>query len=199
MPFTLKKLPCKNTRAIKFEVRGADATFMNAVRRTIASKVKVLAITSVDVTTNTSALYDEVVAHRIGMIPITFDPKSFDGKSKSGSTVKFALSKRGPCTVHASDLKSTDKGVAPVSGKILIVNLLEGQELNLEATAELGTGAQHARWQPAIMGYDQKGTRGEGSAFVVTLESTSGLEPKDVMLAALESLEESLGQLADSL
>lgn len=202
----IKKLPCKTERAIKFEVRGADANFLNTLRRTMLARVKTMAISKVDMVSNMSALYDETVSHRLGLIPITFNSKNYGAKEDckckgNGCTnceVKFVLHKTGPCSVYSSDLKSTDKEVRPLNDKILIVKLLEGQELNLEATAELGTGITHTRWQPAIMGYDEKNTR-EGNAYVVTLESVSGLDPKEIMLSTLEALDNRLGQLKDAL
>ena len=56
----------------------------------------------------------------------------------------------GPCVVHASDLVPTDPSVVPAEPSVPIVELFEGQAVAVEATARLGTGKQHAKWQVGV-------------------------------------------------
>ena len=50
----------------------ANESLANAVRRSL-SEVAILAVDEVEIFKNDSALYDEVLAHRIGLIPLKTD------------------------------------------------------------------------------------------------------------------------------
>ena len=56
---------------------SADASFANALRRILIAEVPTMAIETVYVLNNTSIVQDEVLAHRIGLIPIKCDPTQF--------------------------------------------------------------------------------------------------------------------------
>jgi DNA-directed RNA polymerase subunit D len=181
-----------NENEIKFSVDGLSQSLASALRRVMLSEVPTMAIEWVDFKKNDSALNDEIIAHRLGLVPLTFDKKvynlpsecSCNGKGCSRCQVKLTLKKKGPCTVYAEDLKSTDKDVKPVYPKIPIVELLEDQELQLEATAQLGIGREHAKWQAAVVGYEISDGK-----FVFTVESVCGLKPEEVVISAIEVLE----------
>lgn len=116
----------------------------NAIRRSIY-EVEVLAIDEVEIFKNDSALYDEVLAHRIGLIPLKTE-KSMNSKTK----LDLKISKTGPCTVYAEDLEGP---VSIIQGKIPLTTLNEGQKLELVATATLGKGKEHAKYIPGICYY----------------------------------------------
>jgi len=133
---------------------------INAIRRAIISEVPVLAIEDVFISKNSSALYDEILAHRLGLIPLT-TPDTYvlpevckcKGKGCARCTVKFTLKAKGPGMVYARELKSTDPAVKPVYEDMPIVYLDEGQEVELEASAVLGRGKDHAKWSGALAYY----------------------------------------------
>ena len=139
----------KRGSAIVFLLEDATPAFANALRRIMISEVPTLAIESIDVNDNGSVLFDEVIAHRLGLVPLVFNPKKVGPEDK----VMFALDKIGPCMVYSGDLKSSEKDVKPVDSGILIVELLPEQALKLEATARIGTGKEHAKWQAANASY----------------------------------------------
>ncbi len=151
----------RNDSEIKFVLEESVPQFANALRRIMMGEVPTLAIETVDFTANHSALFDEVVAHRLGMIPLTFDKKAMnlpgeckcEGKGCSLCQVTLVLDKKGPCTVYAKDMKSTDKTVHAVFPDMPIVKLLEGQKLKFEAIAQLGLGKDHAKWKAANASY----------------------------------------------
>ena len=62
----------------------AQEGFINAVRRSV-TEIPVLAIDEVEIFKNDSALYDEVLAHRIGLIPLKTE------KSMSSSLQEYFL------------------------------------------------------------------------------------------------------------
>jgi DNA-directed RNA polymerase subunit D len=150
-----------------FDVKGATPSFLNAIRRTLLSQVPKLAIEDVTVYDNTSALFDEMIAHRLGLLPVPTDLNAFNrrwkdnnaspkegacptcnGEGCASCTVLFTLSKEGPGTVYSGDLTPTDPKYRVKDERIPIVKLLEGQRLMLEAAAILGTGKKHAKWMP---------------------------------------------------
>jgi DNA-directed RNA polymerase subunit D len=132
--------------------------FANALRRIMISEIPIMAIDSVDFTENESVLYNELIAHRLGLIPLIFDTKKFhfkeeDEKSDSLSEVILVISKKGPGMVYTKDMKSSDPDVKPLYDNIPIVELFDDQKLKLEASASLGYAKDHARYQAAIAHY----------------------------------------------
>lgn len=142
-----------SAREAKLVVEGVHPYFVNALRRTLLSEVPKLAIDRVTFYDNTSALFDEILAHRLGLLPIPTDPSTLnmkgqvDADGKPTYVVRYTLTKEGPCTVYASDLEPEDKAFAIADPKVPLVELLAGQRLILEAEAILGDGTQHAKWQ----------------------------------------------------
>lgn len=136
---------------------GVTPGYVNALRRTIISEVPTIAIDTVEFRKNNTALYDEIIAHRLGLLVLKTDLQAYDFIDESTnntdnnnlkSEVIFTLKANKPGYVYASELKSNDPKVVPVHGKTPIVKLLGGQELELQATAILGRGKTHAKWQP---------------------------------------------------
>jgi len=110
---------------------------------------------------STTPLFDEIIAHRMSMVPVPTDTKALlqgDLKPKDQCTcggtgcnncqIMYSLNRRGPCTVYSKDLEPLgDDRLRPIDQSIPIVKLTEDQGLLIYATAHLGTGKTHARWQ----------------------------------------------------
>lgn len=60
---------------IEFELIGVDAPIANALRRILLAEVPSVAIETVYVHNNTSIVQDEVLSHRMGLIPLKVDPR----------------------------------------------------------------------------------------------------------------------------
>jgi len=149
----------KEKNKISLLVSDSTPAFVNALRRTIIESVPTIAIEDVEFRTNSSVLYDEVVALRLGLISLKSDLKSYnetdkctcEGEGCAKCSVDITLSVKGPATVYASDLKSKDPAVVPVYPETPIAMLLKGQEMELTAKAIVGTGKNHAKWVPAFV------------------------------------------------
>ena len=137
------ELVIKKENSISFTSELSE-NLANAIRRYL-SEISVLAIDEVEISKNDSPLYDETVAHRIGLIPLKLD-KSMKGDS----TYNFDLDSKKEGMVYSEELKG-GKGV--VFDKIPITLLNKGQELKLTATARLGKGKEHSRFNPGTMFY----------------------------------------------
>jgi DNA-directed RNA polymerase subunit D len=107
-----------------------------------------------------------VLSHRLGLIPLTTDLKSYElpkspediEERKAKCTLTLTLKEKGPKTVYASDLKTSDPKVKPVFPKTPIVILLKNQEVELLAVAVMGKGKDHAKWSPGHIWYTYKPT-----------------------------------------
>ncbi|ANF22857.1 DNA-directed RNA polymerase subunit D [Thermococcus piezophilus] len=145
----------KREDSIKFILEGVDIPFANALRRTILSEVPTFAVDEVELFENDSALFDEIIAHRLAMIPLTTPAGRFplDALELDDYTVILSLEAEGPGMVYSGDLKSDDPDVRPANPNIPIVKLAEGQRLTLNAYAKLGRGKDHAKWQPGFVYY----------------------------------------------
>jgi len=151
----------KKTGKVEFLLKGATPAFANVMRRAMIESVPTMAIDTIEFRENSSVLYDEIIAHRIGLVPLSTDLKGYNlpatckckGEGCARCTLKLTLKAKGPCVVYASDIKSKDPKVKPVYGDMPIVKLLKGQELELEATAALGQGKQHVKWSPCLAWY----------------------------------------------
>jgi len=118
-------------------------TLTNSVRRYI-SQIPVVAIDEVEISKNDSALYDETIAHRVGLIPL----KSKKGNKKKQGKFKLEVKKEG--IVYSGDLKGDFEIVYE---KIPITILSNNQELKFVATTKTGKGAEHAKFSPGLMFY----------------------------------------------
>ena len=133
----------KTTELLVLRMDGNES-LANALRRSVA-EVPTLAIDEIEVFKNDSVLYDEMLALRLGLVPL----KTERGMTKK-TKIDLKLSKTGAGTVYASDL---DGNAEPVYGNIPLVYLGEGHKLELVATAVLGKGVEHAKFTPGLCYY----------------------------------------------
>ncbi len=244
----------KDDKKVVFVLESITPALANMLRRYVTTSVPTLAIDTVEISKNSSALYDEFIAHRLGLVPIKTDLKSFNfmedckckGKGCNHCQLIFTLKAKGPCTVYSGQLESADKECVPAYDKMPIVKLDEDQELKLEASAVLGRGATHAKFSPALVyyrGYPELKTtkdsdvkkaleeipkdviaqKGQGleikdvlkwkesyedvlekhgvqvtankENFIFYLESWGQLEPKEILLKAVDIFDENLDEL----
>ncbi len=242
----------KTSEKLIFLIDGINSNIANTLRRFIINHVPTLAIEEVNMQRNSSALYNEMVAHRLGLIPLRSDLKSYGfkdeckckGKGCEHCQVCLSLKAKGPCIVYSREIKSTDPKVIPAYEKMLIVKLVKGQELKFDAIAELGIGKKHAKFSPGLAFYkgypeliiekvgnlkkivescdgalvqkgnkleiddilkwneacedicEKNGVKVEASKerFIFYLESWGQLEPKEILVKAVEVFDEKLDE-----
>lgn len=157
-----------------FELKGTDAAIPNALRRILISEVPTVAVETVQIWQNTGVIQDEVLAHRLGLIPFVVDPTALDYRRPNQDFtdenalrvslhVKCTEQSLGPhqpsLPVYARDIKwepmspSQKEAFAAnppraVHPDILITKLRPGQEIELKAYLEKGVGKTHAKWSP---------------------------------------------------
>ncbi len=151
----------KKSNKLIFVLKDANTSIANALRRIAVDEVPVMAIEDVEIRKNSSVLYDEIIAHRLGLVPLKTDLESYnlpsgckcEGAGCARCQAKLTLSYDDAGIVFSEELKPKDPKIKPVFGKIPIVKLLKGQKLEIEATAVLGTGKEHAKWSPGLVYY----------------------------------------------
>lgn len=76
------KIMSRTEREMEFDMIGYDPSIVNALRRLLLSDVPSMAIEKVHLYQNTSIMQDEVLAHRLGLIPLKADPRRFAWRSQ---------------------------------------------------------------------------------------------------------------------
>uniref|UniRef100_A0A2R8PDW1 DNA-directed RNA polymerases I and III subunit RPAC1 n=1 Tax=Callithrix jacchus TaxID=9483 RepID=A0A2R8PDW1_CALJA len=94
--------------SLEFDMVGIDASIANAFRRILLAEVPTMAVEKVLVYNNTSIVQDEILAHRLGLIPIHADPRLFEYRNQGDEegteidTLQFRLQVRCTRNPHAA-------------------------------------------------------------------------------------------------
>jgi len=175
-------------------IEDAEMYFVNSLRRVMLAELPKLAIDDVIIYDNTSALFDEIISHRLGLIPVPTDLQilSFRSECKCGGkgcptcTVRYTLSKEGECVVYSGDLQPEHPSFAITETLVPIVELTKDQRIILEVEAVLGRGKDHAKWQvvlapryrmDTVISFDKK-RLSDVKAFIEELPKDLGVEIK---------------------
>jgi DNA-directed RNA polymerase subunit D len=154
----VKTVELKGNKGV-LKIEDTDVYFVNSLRRIMLAELPKLAIDDVIIYDNTSALFDELISHRLGLVPIpTIDLQALsfrseckcEGKGCPSCTVRYTLSKEGECVVYSGDLQPEHPSFAITETTIPIVELMKDQRVILEVEAVLGRGRDHAKWQVVL-------------------------------------------------
>jgi DNA-directed RNA polymerase subunit D len=189
---------------IRIRLKGVDRAYANAIRRVAISQVPTMAIDDVVILENSSVMFDELVSHRLGLIPLKTDldrfnlPEDCDCKNALGCSkcrVLLVLDAEAADrirTVSSGDLISEDPESKPVSDAIPIVKLAPGQKIKLEAYARLGKGSEHAKWQPTSASVLIETAKPD--EFELYIESVGSLSAAEIFARAIQRIQGSLGE-----
>jgi DNA-directed RNA polymerase subunit D len=170
-------------RVMRVDISGIDYGTANAIRRVAIGNVNSFAVDSVTFYENTSAMFDEYIAHRIGLVPI-LTPKDYDEKDE----IVFSLEAEGPGTVYSKEMKSSDKSVKVANDAIPIIKLAEGQRIRVDGKAVMGNGKRSAKFQPGIVSYKTK----NGTDYEFYFESFGQMNANEIMKRALDIISSGL-------
>lgn len=210
-------------RTVAFSVTGAPSIFMVTVRKLVLTEVETVAISSdpfdaslqdVELTENTGCLHNELLAHRISLVPIMMDAdeiKNFDPE-KYHFVISAKCNTTSPVDVTTKDFRVVlaDSGKRqetlekkwfppdPITGDNILITRLRWdnkERINAICKARKGTGKMHARWSPVSKcAYTQTGP----NSFSMQVESSCGLHPIQIVQRSLEVLKERLSLLSPS-
>ncbi len=175
---------------LSLKISGADLAFLNAIRRYAMSRVPILAIDKVSMYENTSSMFDEYIAHRVGLIPI-ITPKG----AKEGMEVQFSLDECGPKIVYSGSFKGSDAEAKVAKEEIPVITLFEEQNLRMEGAAVVGRGITHAKFQAGLVSYgeDEKGD------VLFKAESFFQMSPTEMLVRGCKELENDISNLGKAL
>ena len=148
----------RSDRKALFVARPITPAFANGIRRAMISDVPTFSIDTVRVIENSSVMFDEQIALRLGLVPLTTPPGEFE----VGEEVTLSLDVRGPAredpeetkTAYSGDLVSSDGLVQAADENVPIIDLKTEQRLEIEADAVLERGREHAKYQGGVaVGY----------------------------------------------
>ena len=149
---------------LQFLMKGSDEIFANTIRRLIAEEVPTLAVEDLEIKENSSALYDEMLGLRLGLLPIKTDLKSYhfksgcscQGEGCARCELKITLKANKKGYVYAQEAESADPKCIFVQEMMPITKLLPKQKLDIQMTAVLGRGKDHTKWIPGVAFYKQE-------------------------------------------
>ncbi|WP_247728859.1 DNA-directed RNA polymerase subunit D [Halovivax limisalsi] len=142
----------RGDREARFLVRGVTPAFANGIRRAMIADVPTLSIDTVRFIENSSVMFDEQLALRLGLVPLTTpEPEEFG----DDDVVTLSIDVEGPGTAYSSDLVSSEPDlVRPAEDNVPIIHLKDGQRLEAEADAAYDRGKNHAKHQGGVsVGY----------------------------------------------
>ena len=96
---------------MEFDLVGINCAVANAFRRILLSEVPSMAIEKVFVSNNTTLIKDEVLAHRLGLVPLKADSRLFEYRSENSNepneqdTLEFELKIK--CSVNKEGHKNS--------------------------------------------------------------------------------------------
>jgi DNA-directed RNA polymerase subunit D len=186
----------------------------NAIRRNV-NFIPILAIDSLEISKNDSALYDEIISNRMGLVPLkneNIKPASECdcGKEEGCSkcSIKLKLSTQGPGIVYSDQL--SPKGSAVYKMPITILN--KEQELEFVAIAKSKTGIEHAKFSPGIIYYRysddldkeedesfkelvDESKKNQNKKLNIIIESWGQISAKEIFIQSIEKLNKGLKEL----
>lgn len=157
---------------LRVDISGIDASVANAIRRVMIAEVPTVAIDKVHLWQNTGVIQDEILCHRLGLIPIWVPDIDSVAPAAEGvddfemiESIKFKLHVKCPSNypkgqsmhVYSKDLifqpqtkaqQESKDPPRPVHPDILIAKLRPNQEIECELYCLRGTGKIHAKWSP---------------------------------------------------
>ena len=153
MALKIEKIAKSKDRVV-FLLKGSTEVFANTVRRLVLEEVPTLAVEDVEIKDNNSALFDEMLALRLGLCPIKTDLKSYNHKESckcegvgcAQCELKITLKAGKNGYVYAGEAKSSDPKCTFVQEQMPVVKLLPKQKLDVTLTAILGKGKEHVKW-----------------------------------------------------
>jgi len=171
---------------MRIDMNSISYGLANAIRRAAIGEVGCFAVDRVTFYENTSSIFDEYVAHRIGLVPI-LTPKGY-GETDA---IVFSLDVEGPVTAYSKDLKASDKEVRVANENIPLIKLAEGQKIRADCKAVIGKGSTSAKFQPGIVSYKAKG----GADFEFYVESFGQMPANEMLKRALDIISSGLKEI----
>ena len=175
-----KLLPTGEDRLV-FDLIDAPASHANALRRTLLAGVPSMCMDDIIIHENTGTMPDEVLAHRIGLIPLNANPADFGpddyilfglhviggegpdpdlqgaDESWEGELPPFYTGESGLVLsdhfVWMPHEGQYEMGIGVLHPGVPVTKLAPGQRIHLYVHALKGCGAEHAKFSPVCTAF----------------------------------------------
>jgi DNA-directed RNA polymerase alpha subunit len=162
----------KATNRYEFDIKNVDLAIINSIRRVIHANIPILGFmgegeTSIKINKNTGPLHNEIMTHRIGILPLHFTETEVDEFTEN--TYKFYCSVENSSNdilnVFTNQIKGSKNDI-PLKEKellaifppnditknhILITRLRPGEALSFDAVVIKSTAKEHASFSPVSL------------------------------------------------
>jgi len=128
----------------EFTVKN-DSKYINSLRRVLMYQVPTVAIDTVFIYENSSYIHDEMLAQRLGAVPLNVDPASVGDDEEIELTLEVETGEKSR-DVLSGDLVS--ETIKPFLDDIVLSHMGPNQKIKLTAKARKGIGETHAKWSP---------------------------------------------------
>lgn len=172
----------------------------NLIRRLMYSRVQTLALDTVEIQVNDSSLHDEILAQRLGQIPITYPDldELVEATECSCAHGCPACSREVELNVTATrwmepvmtdQLTSKDPKIQPMTG-IILAYLPRGGRIRLLGTIRKSSGSYHAKWSPVTnVLYTPQSPEINNSNFTFQVELVGSLSIDQLMTSICQHLQ----------
>jgi len=164
--------PNKATNRYEFDIENMDLAIVNGIRRTILADIPNLGLlgegdVTVEIQRNTGPLHNELMAHRISMIPIHFTEEEVESFTEGDYEFSCSIKNHEQTIMNVTTkhLQGTRQAV-PLSDKelarlfphnsitnqhVLITRLRPGEELAFTAKVIKSTAKEHSSFSPVSL------------------------------------------------
>ena len=139
-----KNIEISDDNELKMDIYNLDTCIVNSFRRVVLSDVVGNAFGNIIFKTNTSIINNEILSHRLSLIPLDIDIDDIDNICVE---LEESNSDYDKTFVTSSDLKVTS-GKINIIPNILLVELRHGEKISLKMNPIKGNGKKHAKFQP---------------------------------------------------
>lgn len=129
---------------LEFDIIGIPPSLANSLRRIMLSEVPSMAIEKVYISNNTTIIQDEVLAHRLGLIPLKADPRFFEYKidlteeGTENDTLEYELKFKCTRKELVKDAPTFEKNYNCFSGQIKWLPKGKQAAIYKESQSQLG-------------------------------------------------------------
>lgn len=166
------KINEQSGETINFTLTNSSIAFANSLRRVLLSEIPSLAIDIVDLEKNYTMIPDEMIVHRLAMIPLKSSITLLNKTECSCTShceecaVEGSLDvyNKSPTTLYVTAKDINFKIPAVCASEAMIIKLGENQSIKCRVIAKKGIGLDHSKYCQVTavnFEYDEKNSRRE--------------------------------------
>lgn len=157
-----------------------DVKEVNLLRRAIMSEIETYTINVVLFHRNKSARQDEVIALRLGQLPIDHTRYKYPGDN-----VKIRINVEGPLNMTTDHIPEIPFSDPPTP----ILTLREGEYVVCDVIVEKGTGAQHIKWRPISTIWFDELDDGRNIYYEIKYKGIGMMPPEEILEKGINKMD----------